>query len=150
MTSNHILFEIPGTTVVSRLIEGEYFAVDQMISGDYETKIIVNRNTILNCIDRATLFVREGDKKPIILEFTDGNCNLSIESPLGAMKEDIDIDKTGRDLMIGFNPRFMLDALKVIEDENITLYMTNAKSPCYIRDDENSYTYLILPVNFNR
>ena len=52
--------------------------------------------------------------------------------------------------MIGFNPRFMMDALKVIEDEVVTLYLTNSKSPCYIRDEENTYTYLVLPVNFMR
>ena len=66
------------------------------------------------------------------------------------MNEDIDIEKDGKDLTIGFNPRFMIDALKAIEDEDITLYMTNAKSPCFIRDDEDNYTYLVLPVNFTR
>lgn len=150
ITANHILFEMPDTIIVSRLIEGEYFAVDQMISSDYETKIRINRQMLLRCIDRATLFVKEGDKKPIILELTDGNCNISIESPLGAMREDIDIEKQGRDLQIGFNPRFMLEALRAIEDEDITMYMTNAKSPCTIHDDEYKYTYLILPVNFMR
>ena len=150
ITENHILFEMPDTTIVSRLIDGEYFAVDQMISGDYESKVKINKKTFQDCIDRATLFVKEGDKKPIILEFTEGNCNLSIESPLGAMNEDIDIEKDGKDLTIGFNPRFMIDALKAIEDEDITLYMTNAKSPCFIRDDEDNYTYLVLPVNFTR
>ena len=150
ITRNHILFELENTTIVSRLIEGEYFAVDQMISGDYETKVVVRRQTFMNCIDRATLFVREGDKKPIILNFTEGNCNLNIESPLGAMNEDIDIDMEGKPLMIGFNPRFMIDALKAIDDEEITLYLTNAKSPCFIKDNEESYTYLVLPVNFTR
>ena len=150
ITENHILFEMPDTTIVSRLIDGEYFAVDQMISGDYESKVRINKKTFQDCIDRATLFVKEGDKKPIILDFTEGNCNLSIESPLGAMNEDIDIEKDGKDLTIGFNPRFMIDALKAIEDEDITLYMTNAKSPCFIRDDEDNYTYLVLPVNFTR
>ena len=150
ITDNHILFEMPDTTIVSRLIDGEYFAVDQMISGDYESKVRIMKRTFQDCIDRATLFVKEGDKKPIILEFTEINCNLSIESPLGAMNEDIDIQMSGRELVIGFNPRFMIDALKAIDDEYITLYMTNAKSPCFIRDDENTYTYLVLPVNFTR
>ena len=66
------------------------------------------------------------------------------------MNEDIDIEKEGRNLMIGFNPRFMMDALKVIEDEVVTLYLTNSKSPCFIRDEDNNYTYLVLPVNFMR
>ena len=64
------------------------------------------------------------------------------------MNEDIDIDKNGRDLMIGFNPKFLIDALRVIDDETISIYLMNPKSPCFIRDDENSYIYLVLPVNF--
>ena len=55
--------------MVSRLIEGEYFRIDQMLSSDYETKITVNKRELLNCIDRATLLVKEGDKKPIIIQY---------------------------------------------------------------------------------
>ena len=150
ITKNHIVFEIEGTTIVSRLIEGEYFAVDQMISSDYEMRVRVNKQMLGSMIDRATLFVKENDKKPIIMDFAGNNLNMSIESPLGAMNEDLDIDKDGKDIMIGFNPRFLLDALKAIDDETVTLYLTNAKSPCFIRDDESTYTYLILPVNFTR
>ena len=50
--------------------------------------------------------------------------------------------------MIGFNPKFLIDALRVIDDETVSIYLMNAKSPCFIRDDENNYIYLILPVNF--
>ena len=51
--------------------------------------------------------------------------------------------------MIGFNGRFLMDALKVIDDEQISIYLMNSKAPCFIRDDKNEYIYLILPVNFN-
>ena len=64
------------------------------------------------------------------------------------MKEDIDIEKEGKDLMIGFNPKFLLDALRVIDDETVDIYLVNPKAPCFIRDKEQSYIYLILPVNF--
>ena len=63
-TKNHIVFEFDQTVVVSRLIEGEYFKIDQMLSNDYETKVRINKKELLNCIDRATLLVKEGDKKP--------------------------------------------------------------------------------------
>ena len=66
-TDNHILFEFDNTIVVSRLIEGEYFRIDQMLSSDYETKVRINKKEFLNCIDRATLLVKEGDKKPVII-----------------------------------------------------------------------------------
>ena len=74
---------------------------------------------------------------------------INIQSQLGSMQEDIDIEKTGKDIMIGFNPKFLIDALRVIDDENVTIYMVNPKAPCYIKDDEQKYVYLILPVNFN-
>lgn len=148
LSSNHILFEFDNTTVVSRLIEGEYFKIDQMLSSDYETKVTINKKELLDCIDRATLLIKEGDKKPIIINITDGAMELKINSTVGSMDEEIDIEKLGKDLMIGFNPRFLIDALRVIDDETITIYLVNPKAPCFIRDDENSYIYLILPVNF--
>ena len=148
-TNNHIVFEFDNTTVVSRLIEGEYFKIDQMLSSDYETKVKIYKREFLNCIDRATLLVKEGDKKPIIINITDDNMELKINSTVGSMNENIDIEKSGKDLMIGFNPKFLIDALRVIDDEEVDLYLMNAKAPCFIKNEKESYIYLILPVNFN-
>ena len=148
-TNNHIVFEFDDTVVVSRLIEGEYFRIDQMLSSDYETKVSINKREFLDCIDRATLFVKESDKKPIIINIEDESMQLNINSQIGSMKEDIDIEKEGKDIMIGFNPKFLIDALKVIDDEKISIYLVNPKAPCFIKDEKESYIYLILPVNFN-
>ena len=148
-TENHIVFEFDDTVVVSRLIEGEYFRIDQMLSSDYETKVKINKREFLDCIDRATLFVKEGDKKPIIIAIDDTGMQLNINSQMGSMNEEIDIDKEGKDIMIGFNPKFLIDALKVIDDEEISIYLVNPKAPCFIKNEEESYIYLILPVNFN-
>ena len=149
IADNHIIFEFDRTTVVSRLIEGEYFKIDQMLSSDYETKVKINKRELLDCIDRATLLVKEGDKKPIIMNITDGNMELKINSFIGSMNEEIDITKEGKDILIGFNPKFFIDALRVIDEEDVTLYMVNPKAPCFIKDDDGRYTYMILPVNFN-
>ena len=149
ISDNHIIFEFETTTVVSRLIEGEYFKIDQMLSSDYETKVKINKRELLNCIDRSTLLVKEGDKKPIIMNITDGNMELKINSFIGSMNEDIDIEKDGKDIMIGFNPKFFIDALRVIDEEEVSLYMVNPKAPCFIKDEEGKYIYLILPVNFS-
>ena len=148
-TRRHIVFEFDDTIVVSRLIEGEYFRIEQMLSSDYETKISMNKKELQSCIERASLLVKEGDKKPIIMNILDDSMELKINSFIGSMNEDIDIIKTGKDLMIGFNPKFILDALRVIDDENIDIYMINPKAPCFIRDEAQKYIYLILPVNFN-
>ncbi len=147
-TNNHIIFEFDRTVVVSRLIEGEYFKIEQMLSPDYETKFTINKKELLDSIDRAMLLVKEVDKKPIIMNVTDGTIELKINSFIGSMNEEISIQKQGKDIMIGFNPKFFIDALRVIDEENITLYMVNPKAPCFIKDEKESYIYLILPVNF--
>lgn len=147
-TDKHVLFEFDQTIVVSRLIEGEYFRIEQMLSSDYETKVRVNKRELLDCIDRATLLIKEGDKKPIIINITDQDMELKINSTVGSMDESMDIQKSGKDLMIGFNPKFMIDALRVIDDEEIDMYLVNPKAPCFIKDAEEQYIYLILPVNF--
>ena len=148
-TNNHIVFEFDNTVVVSRLIEGEYFRIDQMLSSDYETKVKINKKEFLSCIDRATLLVKEGDKKPIIINILDEVMELRIKSQIGSMNEEIMISKEGKDLLIGFNPKFLIDALRVIDDEEVTLYLMNPKAPCFIKDENENYIYLILPVNFN-
>lgn len=147
-TNKHIVFEFDNTTVVSRLIEGDYFNIDQMLSSDYETKVTINKRKLLDSIDRATLLVKEGDKKPIIIDITDKNMELKINSTIGSMREIIDITKNGKDLMIGFNPKFLIDALRVIDGEEVDIYLVNPKAPCFIKDSEDSYVYMILPVNF--
>ena len=147
-TNNHVLFEFDQTHVVSRLIEGDYFKISQMLSNDYETKVSINKKEFLDSIDRANLLIREGDKKPIIINILNGLLQVNVNSAIGALNEDIDIDKEGKDIMIGFNPKFLMDALRFIDDENVTMYLVNHKSPCFIRDKEEKYIYLILPVNF--
>jgi DNA polymerase-3 subunit beta len=144
---NYLLFEFGRTTVLSRLIDGEYFRIDQMLSSDYDTKVVLNRQAFISSIDRATLLVRESDKMPVILDIRDEVMDLRINTVLGSMDEETAIAKTGKDIVIGFNPKFLLDALRVIDDEEVTLYFINAKAPCFIKDDAGNYIYLILPVN---
>ena len=148
-TKNHIVFEFEQTVVVSRVIEGEYFRIEQMLSSDYETRIRVNKRELLDCIDRATLLIKEGEKKPIIISIGEESMELKIKSQIGSMDEEIVIEKEGKDLLIGFNPKFLIDALRVIDDEEVDLYFMNAKAPCFIKDEKQTYIYLILPVNFN-
>lgn len=149
LDENHIMFTFNRTTVVSRLIEGEYFKIDQMLSSDYETRVDMSKRDLLECINRATMMIKEGDKKPIIMDIKDEMMNLRINSFIGSMNEDLDIKKEGKDIMIGFNPKFFIDALRVIDEEQVTLYMVNPKAPCFIKDAEETYIYLILPVNFS-
>ena len=149
ITDKHILFEFENTLVVSRLLEGKFYNINQMLSTDYDTKITVNKMDLLRCLDRSTLFVKESDKKPIILKIESEKMELMISSEIGSMRDQLMLEKEGKDLTIGFNPKFLVDALRVIDEEEITIYMINSIAPCIIRDENASYLYLILPINVN-
>ena len=149
-SDNHVIFEFDQTMVLSRLIDGEYFSVDQMLSSDYETKVTIQKQELINCINRASLLVRESDKMPVILNIGENSMQLSINTVIGSMDEAMDIEMEGKDIRIGFNSKFLLDALRVIDDEVVTMYFIGPVAPCYIRDEEGKYNYIVLPVNIAR
>ena len=148
-STKHIVFEFNDTTVNSRLIDGEFYNVDQMVSSDYETKINLSRRELLENMGSALPFITEKEKKPVILNITDNNMNLRIKTTVGKMNTDMELEKEGKDILIAFNPVLVMDAVKVIEDENIDIFLFNPKAPCFIKNKEESYLYIILPVNFN-
>ena len=117
------------------------------MNNKFDTKVSINKKELLSCIDRATLLIKEGDKKPIVISINDSNMELKMQSTVGSMNEDIEINKSGNDIIIGFNPKFLIDVLKVIDDETIDIYLVNSKSPCFIKNEEGTYIYLVLPVN---
>ena len=140
---NNILFEFDRTKVVSRLVEGEFFRIDNMLNVDYQIKFTINKREFLDCLDRSSLLIKESDKKPIKLTIEDNMLYLKIDSLIGSMNEEIEIHKEGSNIIIGFNPKFLMDAIRAIDDDDITIYMNNTKSPCVIKDEEENYICLL-------
>ncbi len=147
ITPSHISFEYNDTVVISRLIYGNYIDVDKMIKSDYQTKVRIDRKQLMDCIDRSLSYSKEGNKKPIIIDVFDEELELQVGATYGGMDEHLSIEKEGNDIRIGFNPKFILDALKVIDDEEVDLYFINSISPLYIKDEKETYIYMILPIN---
>ena len=148
-SKNHVVFEFEQTIVVSRLIEGNFYNIDQMLKTNYETKVKINKNELYGCIDRATLLLREAEKKPVILNIRDNEIQMEMNTKIGSMDEEVTAEKEGKDLSIAFNPKYINDVLKVIDDEEVHLYLFNSNAPCFIKNEEETYIYLILPVNMN-
>ena len=146
-SENLIMFELEATKVYTRLIEGDYFRVDNMISSDFNTKVEINKKVFFDCLDRANLLVKEGEKRPLILDIADGYMEMNIETSLGSMNDTVEIEKDGDDLRIGFNPKFIMDAIRVVDEENIKLNLISKRAPCYIKDDDQSYMYIVMPIN---
>lgn len=145
---NHILFRYENTKLVSRVIEGEYFKVESMLKQDYKTHFKINKRDFLNCLDRSTPLINESDNKPVIFQISENNLGIVLKSAIGFMDEHLEIEKDGEDMKIAFNPKLLMDALRVIDDEIIDVYMVRFNYPCTIKDEGESYIYEILPVNY--
>lgn len=146
ITEKFITADFENTTVVSRLVEGTYFDIEKILNVESGTIAKIKREALYSCVDRASILTRDS-KKPIIASITD-KINIQIKSPQGSMNEDISADVTGEEIKIGFDPAFMLDALGAIEDSDIYIHFSNPKAPIIIKDEEKTYKYVVLPVNF--
>lgn len=144
---NHIQFYVGDAKITSRLLDGDYFKIEHMLTAECGIHVRVNKKDLSDCVNRATVVIRDGEKKPIVLTVHDDVMEIATNSSLGSVKEEIEVEHDGNDITIGFNPRFMLEALNAIGDDDVTLELMGTKTPCYIRNEEEGYLYVILPVN---
>ena len=147
LNGRHAIFQFDNTIITIRLIEGDYFNYDRIFGSDPCTVVNVYAPEFLQCLSRMSVLVREGDKKPIICEIEDDIMHVSVNSNLGYTEEDIEIKKTGKDLKIGFNPRFLAESVSAIDDDEIEIRFINSVSPVILTKDGEDYTYVVLPVN---
>lgn len=146
-TERHVLFDLNGNTVVSRLIDGDYIKYRQSFTLDYKTKFYINCKEFTAALERASLISREIRKKPVKLEISEGVIIISSNTELGMTYEEAYSETEGEKLTIAFNPKYLIDALKVIDDETVSLQFTTALSPCIINPVEgDKFKYLVLPL----
>jgi DNA polymerase-3 subunit beta len=149
-TDKHVLFEIQESIVVSRLLEGEFPNYNNMFSKDYETLVKINRRDLIMSLDRASLIAKESKKNPIKISITENSMVITSNTDLGNVYEELDIHREGIDLDIAFNPKYLIEALKVIDDEEVDFLFTSALNPCIIRKvEKEDYKYLVLPIRMN-
>ncbi|ADL49793.1 DNA polymerase III subunit beta [Clostridium cellulovorans] len=150
-TTNHILFNLGETKVVSRLLEGEFIKYQAIIPEEHELSISVNRASLLNSIERASLVSKDASSNLIKFNISEDNIVITSNSQLGDVREEVSIKLLkGNELQIAFNSKYLIDALKIMEEETITLQFTSAVSPCIIKNIENdNVIYLVLPVRIS-
>ncbi len=148
---SHVLFEIEGFTIVSNILEGEFIKYEQIFTEDYKTIISVNRQELIMSLERASLIAnRELKKSPIKLQIESENMVITSNTEAGTVREELNPVVDGDSIEIAFNPKYLTDALKAIEQEVVTLQFTTPLSPCIIKPvgSENS-KYLVLPLRLN-
>lgn len=149
-TDKHILFEVGAVKIVSRLLEGEFIKYAQIIPKDNKSLVVVNTSDILNSIERASLLARESKNSSIKLSVKNQVLSISSNVEVGSAIEEVEIELEGSELEIGFNPKYLVDALKVMDSEQIVMEFSTSVSPCIMKPaDQDSYTYLVLPVRMS-
>lgn len=144
---NFLMVDIDNTRLTTRLLEGDFISYGQIIPTDFSTTITLNKDQLLDALERASLLSRVDKNNLVKFEITDKVMVVSSRSDIGDIKENITISLKGNDLTIAFNARYFTEALRAITDEFIKLSLTSAVSPCIITaGDEKEFLYLILPV----
>ena len=149
-TDKHILFQMDEYTFVSRLIEGEFIKYDQVFNEDFQTIINIDRIALLSGVERACLIARDVKKSPVRLSVEDDKLVVTSSTEMGASYDEIPADIDGESIKISYNPKYLLEALRVINEDTVTVKLSGPHSPCIIKNDKNdSYKYLILPLRVN-
>ena len=151
ISRNQALFEMENCKIVTRLLDGEFLKYSNTIPQNWETRIRVNKNNIQNCFERILLIssstIEREKKYPVKVNIEVGKVTISCANQTGDATEEIFVDTEGKELEIGFNPRFFLDAFKAIDDEEVYIEFGTNRSPCIIKPIEgNDYLYMILPI----
>jgi len=147
LSESHISFLIGDTVIMSNLLEGEFIKYKDIIKEGYVSKIKLNTGKFKNSIERVSLLAKEDKNNLIIFKVNSDNLTIESTSEYGNAEEIIDIDLEGEELKIGFNSKYILDLLKVVQSEEIYLEFQGNLNPCIVRlVGANHFMYLVLPV----
>jgi DNA polymerase-3 subunit beta len=151
VAKNQALFEMDNCKIVTRILDGEFLNYKNVIPSNWETRIKVNKNNIQNSFERISLIsasaVEKEKKYPVKVQVDIGKVTISCTNQTGEAKEELYISTEGKNIEAGFNPKYFLDSLKAIDDEEVYVEFGSSISPCLIKSIENNdYTYMILPI----
>ncbi|MBE6979695.1 MAG: DNA polymerase III subunit beta [Ruminococcaceae bacterium] len=146
--SKHILYQIGNATLVCRLLDGEFLDWRRVVPTNCPIKLIANVSDLASSVERVGLIVSEKYKSPVRCVFSNQVLNMCTNTTIGAAEDRCAIAGDGKELEIGFNVRYLADALKVVPAEEVTLELTNGLSPIVLTpvDDKKDFAYMILPV----
>lgn len=144
---NRAIFFIEDVTVVLSLLEGEFVKYRDILPKENRTRVVVDKGDFLDAIERASLLAKVGKNNLIKLDIRENNMEITSKSEEGNVKEDVIVSKEGNDIVIGFNSKYLIDMLKVIDDDQIIMLFNTGISPCLVEPmSGDQFEYLILPV----
>ncbi len=148
--TGNIIFKLENTDVYSRLIDGQYIDYNQVLRQEYSTIVTIEKRAFQMALERASLMAKEDKANLVKLDFSSNELHISSNTEIGKVDEYVKCEIGGEDLKIAFNAKYLLDGLKVIDDEDITLNMSGSLRPMIFKPlNDANYTYLVLPVKLS-
>ena len=146
--AKHISFRIGETVVITRRLEGEFLNYRKSIPEAFRYTVQVERSEFMSTIDRVSLIISEKNSSPVRMTVNDGTIECRCVTPIGKAEDVCTCEGSGEGMEIGFNARYIMDALKASGKDKLNLCLNTASSPCIITaaDGTESFTYMILPV----
>ena len=146
--TKHILFQVGNATLVCRLLEGEFLDWRRVVPSNCPIKLVANVGELSSSVERVGLIVSEKYKSPVRCIFSHNELLMRTNTTIGAAEDKCSIAGDGKELEIGFNVRYLADALKVVPSDEVTLELTNGLSPIVLTpvDDKYDFAYMVLPV----
>ena len=144
----HILFQMGSATLVCRLLEGEFLDWKKVVPSNCPVKLVANVSDLASSVERVGLIVSEKYKSPVRCVFSHQELLMRTNTTIGAAEDRCSIAGDGKELEIGFNVRYLSDALRVIPSEEVTLELTNGLRPIVLTpvDEKQDFAYMVLPV----
>lgn len=147
VSKNQGIFEMPNCMAVTRVLEGEFLDYRQAIPKEKELRVSVDKNILLSSLERAAVMSRDEKQLPVKITIADSLLVIQCAVQSGNVREEVVVESVGNNLEIGFNPKYLIDAVKAVDDGTINLDFGSSISPCVIRPIEGEgYTYMVLPV----
>ena len=152
---NALFIEIGNTTLISRLIEGEFVKYNHILPSNFENVVTVNKQALLQSIERASIVARNdntivGRHNIIKFDVKENMMTVSAKSEIGTVNENVNINLVGKDILIAFNGRYLTEFLKIIDEDFININLNSPIDPCIIKPvGDNGIMYLVLPVRIN-
>ena len=151
IAKNQALFEMDNCKIVTRILDGEFLNYRSVIPSNWETRIRVNKNNLQNSFERISLIssssIEKEKKYPVKVSVDIGKVTISCTNQTGDAKEELFVSSEGKNMEAGFNPKYFLDSLKAIDDEEVFVEFGTSISPCLVKSVENNeYVYMILPI----
>lgn len=146
--SKHIMFTIGSNVLISRRLEGEFLNYKNSIPNTSKYSIEANKKSLVESIERVSLIISDKFKSPVRCTFNENIMTFSTSTTLGKAYDECQVKGDGEGLEIGFNNRYILDALKAAPAENVRLQLSTGISPCIVvpTDQNKNFLYMILPV----